>query len=282
MMMYGARMPYNRLSFRRLLIAATLASCAVLVFSSSASAGTIGINPPIGSSIVTDLNHVTAVTTKAKGQKLYNALLKLKLPSAWSFASYSAISSGGVRLGNVNIELGAGTSPEAGSQFVTFEPPTLTGLTAALDERGIKHGAPDPQMVGPKLLYTLVELPGFAQANKLTAQFCAYNFTVPIPRVAPANNAGLVSVSRVRINAKDPASWSKLFAPAKPSAGYVYRLPSGPVVQLIRSSSNSVASVDVAVKNVATAAKAFRAVGIPVKSNVALVGSLKLRLLKAY
>ena len=276
-------MPHNRLSSRRLLTAATLASFAVLVFSSSASAGTVGINPPIGSSIVTDLNHVTAVTTKAKAQKLYNALLKLKLPSAWPFASYSAISSGGVRLGNVNIELGAGTSPEAGSQFVTFQPPTLTGLTAALDERGIKHGAPDPQMVGPKLLYTLVELPSFAQANKLTAQFCVYNFPDGKPtRIAPANRAGLVSVSRVRINTKDPVSWSKLFAPAKPSAGYVYRLPSGPVVQLIRSSSNSVASVDVAVKNVATAAKAFRAVGISVKSNVALVGSLKLRLLKAH
>ncbi len=265
-----------------MLLAATLATCTFLIFSAAASAGTVGIDPPITASVVSDLNHVTSVSTQSKSAKLYKALLKLKLPSAWPFASYSAISSGGVRLGNLNVELGAGTSPYAGNQFVTFQPPALAGLTAALDARGIEHFAPIPITAGSELLYTLVQLPSYSQTSKLTAQFCVYGFPEGKPtRVAPANRAGLVNVSRVTINAKNPASWSKLFAPAKRSAGNLYRLPSGPAVQLIRSSRNSLASLDVSVRNVAKAAKAFKAVGIPVRRNVALVGSLKLKLLKA-
>jgi len=257
---------------RSLRLAAVLAAA----FALSASATSVAYP----AHIVTDLNHVTTVTTETKAQKLYNSLIALKLPSAWPFASYGAISSGGVRLGNVNVELGAGTSHYAGNQFVTFQPPALTGLTAELDARGIKHGPPTPISAGSELLYTLVELPTYSQVNRLTAQFCVYNFPNGRPsRVAPPNRAGIVNVSRVVINAKNPSSWKKLFAPSAPSASDTYRLPGGPLVQLQLSSGNSVSALDVRVKNVAAAARAFRAVGIPVRGHIANVGSLRLRLL---
>ncbi|CAB4338378.1 unannotated protein [freshwater metagenome] len=265
-------MPDAHRSVRPILLGAVLAVAVAMCAS--------GTSVAAPAHIVTDLNHVTTVTTEVKAQKLYNALIALKLPSAWPFASYSAISSGGVRFGNVNVELGAGTSPSAGNQFVTFQPPSLTGLTAALDERGIEHGPPTPITAGSKLLYTLIELPSYSQANRLTAQFCVYNFPNGRPtRVAPPNRAGIVNVSRVVINAKNPSSWEKLFAPSSPSAGGVYRLPGGPLVQLQRGRRNSVSALDVRVKNVAAAVLAFRAVGISARGHVANVGSLRLRLL---
>ena len=253
-----------------------LAAVLAVVFALSASATSFAYP----AHIVTDLNHVTTVTTETKAQKLYNSLIALKLPSAWPFASYGAISSGGVRLGNVNVELGAGTSHYAGNQFVTFQPPSLNGLTAELDARGIEHGPPTPISAGSKLLYTLIELPTYSQVNRLTAQFCVYNFPNGRPsRVAPPNRAGIVNVSRVVINAKSPSSWAKLFAPSSPSASDAYRLLGGPLVQLQRSRENSISALDVRVKNVAAAVRAFKAVGIPARGHIANVGSLRFRLL---
>ncbi len=260
--------------------ARSLRLVAVLAAAFALSASATSVAYP--AHIVTDLNHVTTVTTETKAQKLYNSLIALKLPSAWPFASYGAISSGGVRLGNVNVELGAGTSQYAGSQFVTFQPPSLTGLTAELDARGIKHGPPTPISAGSQLLYTLIELPTYSQVNKLAAQFCVYNFPSGRPsRVAPPNRAGIVNVSRVVINAKNPSFWKKLFAPSSPSASDTYRLPGGPLVQLQRGRSNSVSALDVRVKNVAAAARAFKAVGISARGHIANVGSIRLRLLPA-
>ena len=81
------------------------------------------------------------------------------------------------------------------------------------------------------------------------------------------------------INAKNSSSWKKLFAPSAPSASDTYRLPGGPLVQLQRGRINSVSALDVRVKNVAAAARAFTAVGIPARGHIANVGSLRLRLL---
>jgi len=254
-----------------------LAAALAALFAISASA----TSTAAPARIVTDLNHVTTITTQAKAQKLYNALIALKLPLAWKFGPYGPIYSGGVRLGNINVELGAGTSHYAGNQFVTFEPPSLTGLTAQLDARGIEHGPPDPISVGSEVLYTLIELPSYSQVNRLTTQLCVYNRPEYRPsRVAPANNsAGIVNVSRVVINAKSPSSWAKLFAPSSPSASDAYRLLGGPLVQLQRSRGNSISALDVRVKNVAAAVRAFKAVGIAARGHIANVGSLRFRLL---
>lgn len=232
--------------------------------------------------VATDLNHVTTVTTEARAQGLYNALVGLELSSAWPFASYGAISSGGVRLGNLNVELGAGTSPYAGTQFATLQPPSLTGLTAALDARGIVHGQPIPVSSGSELLYTLVELPTYSQESRFTAQFCAYNIPDPDPsRKAPPNRAGLVRVSRVILNARRPSSWGKLLAPARVSPGGIYRLPGGPLVQVRKSSRNSIASIHAQVRNVARASRAFRAAGLATRGHTVSLGSLRLLLVAA-
>jgi hypothetical protein len=229
--------------------------------------------------VVTDLNHVTTITSEKKAERLYNGLRSLGLPSAWKFAEYGPISSGGIRIGNLNVELGSGITPKAGNQFATFEPPSLKGLTARLDARGIKHGKPIPTKAGSQLLYTRVVLPSYSQVDRLTVQFCAYAFPTGKPTVkAPANRAGLVNVPRVVLNTKRPNSWAKLFAPVKPR-GNTYRLPSGPLVQLNKSKANSIARLDLRVKSVSRAARELRAVGIPVNGGVARLGSLRLRLL---
>lgn len=232
--------------------------------------------------IVKDLNHVTTITSEKRAEALYNDLRALGLPSAWKFAEYGPISSGGIRIGNLNVELGSGITPEAGDQFATFEPPTLKGLTKKLDARGIKHGKPIPTKAGSTLLYTRVVLPSYSQANRITTQFCAYAFPTGKPTTkAPANRAGLINVSRVVINTKRPDSWAKLFAPERPAKGNTYRLNIGPKVQLKKNRKSSIAAIDVRVKKVAKAVRAFRGVGIKVEGGVVRLGTLRLRLVAA-
>lgn len=241
--------------------------------------GLAGSSSAASTTVVSDLNHVTSITAEPEAKRLYDALIDLGLPSAWPFATYKPISSGGVRLGNLNIELGAGIPPIAGNQFATFEPPTLDGLTAALDARGIKHSPPIPLYNGDELFYTRVELPTYSQASRFTAQFCAYNFPSGNPtRVAPTNEAGIINVSRVVINSRDPGSWRKLMAPWKPSRGGTYRLSSGPLVQLRKGRSDSIDSLHLRVRNVSRAARAFKAAGVRTKGEVVSLGTLRLRL----
>ncbi|MFM9077250.1 MAG: hypothetical protein ACKORM_03330 [Solirubrobacterales bacterium] len=228
--------------------------------------------------LVNDLNHVTSIISEKRAEALYKDLKALGLPVAWKFSEYGPISSGGIRIGNLNFELGSGITPKAGDQFATFEPPGLKGLTARLDARGIKHGKPIPTKAGSKLLYTRVVLPTYSQENRITTQFCAYAFPSGKPTTkAPANRAGLINVSRVVINTRRPDSWAKLFAPKKPSMSNTYRLPSGPAVQLKKSRKGSIASIEVRVKKVARASWAFREVGIPVRKRIARLGTLRLR-----
>jgi len=243
------------------------------------AAGLTGTSSAASTSVVSDLNHVTSITTEPEARKIYDALIDLGLPSAWPFATYEPISSGGVRLGNLNIELGAGIPPIAGDQFATFEPPALDGLTAALDARGIKHSPPIPLYNGDELFYTRVELPTYSQAGRFTAQFCAYNFPSGKPtRVAPANEAGVINVSRVVINSRNPGSWRRLMAPSKPSRGGTYRLSSGPLVQLRKSRSDSIDSLHLRVRNVSKAAREFKAAGMKTRGRVVSLGTLRLRL----
>lgn len=254
--------------------------CAALTLGVVAFLGLTATSDAAQKRLAKDLNHVTSITSEKRAEALYNGLLSLGLPSAWKFSEYGPISSGGVRLGNLNVELGSGTSPLAGDQFATFEPPGLKGLTARLDARGIKHGKPVPTKAGSKLLYTRVVLPTYSEVNSSTVQFCAYAFPTGKPSVkAPANKAGLVNVPRVVLNTKRPASWAKLLAPARASHGNTYRLPSGPLVQLNKSNRNSIARLDVRVKKVPRAARAFRAVGIPVEGGIARLGTLRLHLI---
>ena len=241
--------------------------------------GAAGTSSASSARVVSDLNHVTSVTGEPEAQRLYNALVALELPSAWPFASYNPISSGGVRLGNLNVELGAGTSPLAGDQFATFEPPTLNGLTADLDSRGIRHSPLLPLYNGNELFYTRVELPTYSQTSRFTAQFCAYNFPSGKPtRVAPTNKAGVINVARVILNTRKPESWRKLMAPSKPSADGTYRLPSGPLVQVRKSRSDAIDSLELRVRNVARAARAFKGAGIKTKGSTVSIGTLRLRL----
>lgn len=232
--------------------------------------------------VVTDLNHVTTITSEKEAENLYGELRSLGLPVAWKFAEYGPISSGGISLGNLNVELGSGITPEAGNQFATFEPPALKGLTEDLDERGIKHGKPIPTKAGSRLLYTRVVLPTYSQAKRITTQFCAYAFPSGKPTTkAPANRAGVINVSRVIMNTEDPDSWDKLFAPSEASPGNVYSFSSGPLVQLEKSGNASIASIEVRVKKVSKAARAFRDVGIEVEAGVVRLGTLGLRLVAA-
>ena len=66
--------------------------------------------------------------TVPQASALFDSLLSLGLVEAWQFSDYGAFSSGGVRLGNLNLEvMGADPSVIPTPSYVTFEPVRAAG-----------------------------------------------------------------------------------------------------------------------------------------------------------
>lgn len=239
---------------------------------------------PRGGQAVSFLDHVTSVTTPAEARGLYESLIKIGLVRAWALGDFGIFVTGGVRLGNLNLEL---LGPNPGNdyfdpQFATFEPLSLAGLGDELDRRGIEHGDLIPQTTKingtETTIYTRMELPGYCVHRELTAQLCASQTPVRTWRsVAPKNRVGLIDVRQVRIRVPDPAAWAKLLAPAVAADDGKYLLSQGPVVRILPGDAQ-IEALEVRVLDVASAARELSAAGIPVSGNVARVGTLRLEL----
>ena len=98
--------------------------------------------------LIAKVEHVYATTPDA--QRLFELFRdSLGLPVVWRFRDYGEFASGGVSLGNVVLELatwrpGPGEVLPTGFGAMALEPGAHTAdALAALDRRGIAHGAPD-------------------------------------------------------------------------------------------------------------------------------------------
>ena len=121
--------------------------------------------PRLGTSIVRQIDHILIASSDAKA--LFALLSEtFQFPVAWPMSDYGNFASGGVAVGNVNLEIIQDSGPAAGtdkSRWTGFalEPEPLPASLPELDARGIRHGAPAPFKSGLfTTRWTTVGLPG--------------------------------------------------------------------------------------------------------------------------
>ena len=190
---------------------------------------------------------------------------KLGLPVAWPFRSYGQFSSGGVGLGNVNIELIGSEHRQSGLTAVALEPTaSLSEVLSRLDAQGLKHGAPAPfsqkdSSGAVRLLWTTVNVTTLSPAG--TVFFCKYNFDVDerrarINRELQSHGAGplgIESVMELVIGVKDMAAarhdWSILLGQSRQAKKPLWQIGTGPAIRLVAAQEDHFVLLHLKVKS---------------------------------
>lgn len=236
-----------------------------------------------GDRVIDFLDHVTARTDKASAEQTFNALASLGLVKAWKFADYGQFASGGIRLGDLNIEL-IGFDVEPGvpmpDEWVTFEPISLNGLLPELERRGIVHGELDTQKNGDMVIYTRVPLTDMENEEYATQLCTTFGPTRTMQPDAPKNKAGIVSVEEVRLRVSPAmnAKWQALAAPIVPGSNMDFG--QGPKVTLVPADDDGIDALAVRVNDVDAAVGALTAAGLKIDGSTLSIGTLKLELVQ--
>jgi hypothetical protein len=193
---------------------------------------------------------------------------KLSLPVVWSFQSYGSFSSGGVSVGNVNIELVRRPGPDAHSMAgllgVAFNPNNLAEVLPELELRGLKHDTPAPFFAkdgsAQRLFWTTVQLPTL-QGPRM-AFLCKYNFDVEERRAKferelqnrHGGPLGVESAVELVIGVKDMTAavreWGVLLGPVQAGQAAVWRIGSGPAIRLVAAHADQLLLLRVRVKSI--------------------------------
>lgn len=186
----------------------------------------------------------------------------LGLPQAWPFSNYGFFASGGVSLGNLNLEF-----VEAQGTFVATKPAQITGLGfepaipiddaygKRLDERHVDHSSPMP---GPS--WTNMSFTGLGG----DLQVFATDYHVDdkpkadLARRKPLDDVhggrlGLTGAGELMIGVPDLKAasqrWEALFDPALPDTAVRWSLGSGPAVRLVQHNRDAVLGLALDVRN---------------------------------
>lgn len=226
---------------------------------------------------VRQVDHIVLWTKNA--EEVFRLLSeKLALPIAWPYRSYGAFASGGVSLGNVNIEVLKMPAPDTHNSvrtraqastmgFVAFalDPSSVSGVVALLDAQGLKHDAPAPiyrkDPTGKEqLIWTTIQT-SLPPAPRVF--FCKYNFDEAARRTRLARKLadhgggplGIQSATELVLGVRHLAAarrdWQRVLGPS--SSGGRWKLGSGPVIRLVASQENRLSFLRVKVKSLATA-----------------------------
>lgn len=238
--------------------------------------------PPMSSpAVVRQIDHVLFTSDHAPA--LFALLSEtLQLPVVWPLSNYGGFGSGGVALGNVNLEVikARTSSPEdASNRFVglALEPEPLKTSLPEIEARRIAHGAPAPfrswQATGSRgILWTTVALPEVS-SDALEIFLCDYTHDEPARRrrfgaELQARRGGPLSLHSVReivIAARDAnrarANWQKLLQPAAVSEG-AWPVGAGPALRVVEAAQDEIQEVIVAVASLDQARRFLRQHGL--------------------
>jgi len=223
------------------------------------------------SNIVRQVDHILIASSDAK--ELFSLLADtFQFPAAWPMSHYGGFASGGVALGNVNLEIikaaGAGKSRFTG---FALEPEPLRTSLPELKARRISHGKPAPfrskQADGSATtLWTTVGLPSVS-GDGVEIFFCEYGHDVPAKRgrllgQLRSSGGGPLSVHSVKeivIGARDvermQGQWQDLLNPLQASSPAVWPVGAGPAIRVIQAEEEEIRGL---VINVASLEKARR------------------------
>jgi hypothetical protein len=229
--------------------------------------------------VVRQIDHVRIASNEAK--ELFELLsVTLRLPVVWPMADYGGFASGGVAVGNVNLEivkdsLAAGDTAAAGhaakSRWTGFalEPAPLETCLRELDARGIPHGAAAPFRkweLGklPTTLWKTVGLPTVS-SDACEIFFCEYAEDVAVRRQRQlkelqSRDGGPLAIRSVReivLGARDVtrarAAWQKLLDPIEATAVGVWPVGGGPAIRVVQADRDGIQGLLIEVKSLAAA-----------------------------
>lgn len=232
--------------------------------------------------IVRQIDHILIASSEAK--ELFSLLSDtFQLPVAWPMSDYGSFASGGVAVGNVNLEiLKASKSAASGvtSRFSGFalEPEPLRTSLPELDARGISHGKPAPfrsrQSNGSMTTrWTTVALPDVS-SDTGNVFFCEYGHDVPARRRGlfeqlRLRDGGPLSVQSIRelvYGARDvrrmQEHWQKLLDPLQASSPGVWPLGAGPAIRVIQADKDGIRELVVNVKSLQQARRFLKEHGL--------------------
>jgi hypothetical protein len=227
--------------------------------------------------IVRQIDHVLIASSDAK--ELFSLLSDtFQFPMAWPMSDYGGFASGGIAVGNVNLEIIKDAETPAGavkSRWTGFalEPEPLRISLAELDARGIRHGTPAPFRSMFTTRWTTVGLPDVS-GDSIQVFLCHYEDDLPARRrrlleQLRSRDGGPLSVLSVReivYGARDvkrmQTQWQKLLNPLQPSSEGIWPVGAGPAVRVIQAEKDGVLGLVIAVKSLPQARRFLKAQGL--------------------
>ena len=206
------------------------------------------------------VDHV--LLTSSRPKELFALLSEtFELPVVWPLSDYGRFGSGGVAMGNVNLEvIKASEQPPSGvsCQLVglALEPEPLQSSVRELDSRRIAHGNAAPfrgrQSNGSiGTLWTTMALPEVS-SDSLEVFFCEYAHDVPGRRQRfleelrsrGGGPLGIHSVREIVCGATDVKRtverWQKLLQPLRVSPDGAWHIGGGPAVRVVRADQDQI------------------------------------------
>jgi hypothetical protein len=253
-----------------------------------------------GRRIVRQVDHIVIrVDSAADTQALWSLFSeKLKLPIAWPPGDYGDFFSGGVSVGNVNLEFAYLSSrweeSHATPPFHTraqlygfgLEPTPLTVALSELERRGLHYGPPQPYQIkgrdgSTKTLWTQVDLPDVSR--QMNVFLCEYNpiiWQMSDPphrdidearralrdalRERDGGPAGIVSVKEILIGASDYKAtsrrWLALLGPT--AAELAWQPGGGPAIRFAPAPADGIQSIVIRVASLEGARRFLQANGL--------------------
>ena len=225
------------------------------------------------SAVVRQIDHI--LIESADAAALFSLLADtLRLPVVWAMQDYGSFASGGVAVGNVNLEVLSATGPVGGNARTRFiglalEPEPLDESLRELERRAIRHGTPRPfTSTGPDgsriTRWTTVGLPSVSREG-LTVFICQYEFDVGTRRqtmldTLRSRNGGPLSVQSVQelvIGARDAdrsqREWQALLEPLSQAPSGTWPLGVGPSIQVVAAAEDGISSLVIAVSSLTRA-----------------------------
>lgn len=226
-------------------------------------------SPRQTTNIVRQIDHILIASSEAK--ELFTLLSDtFQFPVAWPMSDYGSFASGGVAVGNVNLEIIKTSEPTAGgvkSRWTGFalEPEPLRISLAELDARGIRHGTPAPfrskQPDGSfTTRWTTVGLPEVS-SDAGEVFFCQFEDDLSARRrrlleQLRSRAGGPLSVHSIReivYGARDVKRmrehWQRLLAPLLASSPGVWPVGAGPAIRVIQADEDGIQGLVVNVKS---------------------------------
>jgi hypothetical protein len=220
-------------------------------------------------SIIRRVDHVLIASSDAG--ELFSLLSdKFEFPVVWPMANYGRFTSGGVFVGNLNLEVvrtAVSEDKTNKSRFVgiALEPEPLQHSLEELDARKIAHGSAIPFVQvssdsAAKTLWSTVMLPGLSDESTVIF-LCEYSHDVEAQRQHNQDqlqviSGGPISVESVReivIGATDYEEtievWQRLLQPLSPTSKGFWQLESGPAIRVVSAEKDGIRELVINVRS---------------------------------